>query len=70
MTTKEMTGEDSKEYERGYRHGEIPRRPEEGASEAYMQGYRDALRGPEEPKQLTFQERLAAYKAKKRQGQK
>jgi hypothetical protein len=69
MTTKEMTVEEQKEWERGHRHGEIPRRPDEGASQAYMEGYWAALRGPEEPKKPALQERLAAHKEKKRQGQ-
>lgn len=60
-----MTNEEQEEWDRGYRHGDIPRRPEARASEAYMAGYLAALRGPEEPRQLTFQERFEEYKRRK-----
>lgn len=63
-----MTGEEQVEWERGYRDGAIPRRPEEGSSQAYMQGYWAALRGPEEPKRPSFMERVAEYKRQKYAG--
>lgn len=64
-----MTDREQEEWERGFAHGDIPRRPEEDASEAYMEGYWAALRGPGEAKKPALQERLAAHKEKKRQGQ-
>lgn len=65
MTTREMTEEEQEERVRGYRHGEIPRRPEDNASDAYMGGYWAALRGSEEPKEVGLKERVAEYKVRK-----
>lgn len=41
-----MTNREQEEWERGFAHGDIPRRPEEDASEAYMEGYWAAFSGP------------------------
>lgn len=63
-----MTTDEQEERERGYRHGDIPRRPEPRAPGAYLEGYWAALRGPEETKRLSFMERVAEYKRQKQAG--
>jgi hypothetical protein len=60
-----MTNREQEEWERGFAHGDIPRRPEEDASEAYMEGYWAAFSGPQVPKERSLEERLAEWRSQR-----